>query len=281
MWFCCSVNFMFNSVEPLIASNESRALQEVVDQAVRRCLSCASGVVPSGRTDRGVHAKEMLAFCNVKAKDFNDKQVEEVVRQLPLALNACLPRDVRCRAAWWTSDLSFCPRGLARKTYVFYLSQLLDTKDTVDTVECQEALKALQLGSWLQETPLEISLKAMGSQAALLVGRHDFLLLSSAREAQDTVRELLDLQVDEPSHVSLDLLGHCFEGGAVVLKEDCPRCQQRCQQPKRPGRPLVRLLRVRATATGFLKHMVRRIVGLLLEAQVKMRDFYLRLYEFR
>lgn len=269
---------MFNSVEPLIASNKSHALQEVVDQAVRRCLSCASGVVPSGRTDRGVHAKEMLAFCNVKAKDFNEEdKVEEVVRQLPAALNACLPRDVRCRAAWWTSDLSFCPRGLARKTYVFYLSQL--TVDTVDTVE-KEALRALQLGSWLQEETEEISLKAMGSQAALLVGRHDFLLLSSAREAQDTVRELLDLQVDEPSHVSLDLLGHCFEGGAVVLKEDCPRCQQRCQPPKRPGRPLVRLLRVRATATGFLKHMVRRIVGLLLEAKVK-RDFYLKLCDFR
>eukprot|EP00435_Cladocopium_sp_Y103_P040173 s2283_g10.t2 len=65
---------------------------------------------------------------------------ENVVERLPAAMNDVLPADVRCRRAFWTEDLQFYTRGVAVKTYTYYLAQGKGAELCSST---------LALGAWL------------------------------------------------------------------------------------------------------------------------------------
>jgi tRNA pseudouridine38-40 synthase len=83
--------------------------------------------------------------------------------------------------------------------------------------------------------PYELDLAAMQAAAAILVGAHDFrAFMAAGSDVRTTLREIMTLQVSELESFSL---------GTLVV----------------PGRYLC----FQCEGTGFLRHMVRNIVGTL------------------
>eukprot|EP00928_Gymnodinium_smaydae_P072097 TRINITY_DN55515_c0_g1_i1.p1 TRINITY_DN55515_c0_g1~~TRINITY_DN55515_c0_g1_i1.p1 ORF type:complete len:512 (-),score=85.91 TRINITY_DN55515_c0_g1_i1:104-1639(-) len=327
------------------SENSTMSVQDALDRALRLVFTGddgdklrqvlrapPSGLIPSGRTDRGVHARRMVATCNCHIADASeDGPLSAAVAGLSAQLNAKLPSDIRCRNVTWTSELNFNARTSARKTYTYYLAEAMDGQSKV----LHERLGELGEGVWLLETSPPLDLDAMRKAATALVGQHDFLSFCSvpppqrqrqlpprARRRLDhageshsdiamqdelngeeqeqelerdggmpaadakqasaggnigsTVRQIFSVDVlSSPmvTHIPFDLLGTCYHAGRAVGSAACPSCsggagggQGQGEAP--PGSPEdagVRLLAVRVTGDGFLKHMVRRIVGFLVE----------------
>ncbi|CAE7731681.1 truA, partial [Symbiodinium sp. CCMP2456] len=104
----------------------------------------------------------------------------------------------------------------------------------------------------------------MKAAAAQLVGRHDFCALSSSSGGEgSTTRQLIALDVGLLEQAEFGLLGASFDGGRVLIK-DCQSCSSTAgaEEVRTPG---LLLTRFRVQGRGFLKHMVRRIVGFLLQ----------------
>lgn len=254
---------------------DPKSVQEVVDAALRRSFAasetlkslfrgCPSGLVPSGRTDRGVHAHHLVAHCNCQATvDPDDSRLEEVALSLPAELNSQLPNDVRCRGVSWTADMSFCARGGSTKTYAYYIVQ--------SKGHTQDSVEALAKAAWvLDNQTSELDLKSMKIAATHLVGFHDFLGFSSAPltgNPATTEREIIQLEVhSQVEHSNFGLLKTCFANGKAVRCDTCPWCcKQGTQQEQSAEIFASQLLIIRVRGRGFLKHMVRRIVGFLVE----------------
>ena len=69
-------------------------VQNQVEAALARLFASAPRVQGSSRTDAGVHAFGMIAHFEVPRAEFRMP-----VRHLALAINACLPEDIRVRSA--------------------------------------------------------------------------------------------------------------------------------------------------------------------------------------
>jgi len=69
-------------------------VQNRVEAALARLFASAPRVESSSRTDSGVHAWGMVAHCEVPLGEFNLPP-----GKLVLALNGCLPDDIRVRSA--------------------------------------------------------------------------------------------------------------------------------------------------------------------------------------
>jgi len=261
------------------ASGRGLSVQEVVDSAVRRayatitafqemCKAPPSGCVASGRTDRGVHAQQLLAYCNVQARGLateGSADLEAIVPTLINCLNQALPPDVRCSRAFWKSDVTWFARGKAAKTYVYYLGEACGG-DAALFSRLSEAVVV----RW---APSTLAIDRMSAAASALVGDHDFGAFASlAPNAKDTKRALTCAEVSLVSHATFDLLGMCFVAGrgAVQVKE-CPCCSPRhagghdATAPPDDIAAQARLIAIRVTGKGFMKHMVRRIVGFLVD----------------
>lgn len=93
------------------------------------------------------------------------------------------------------------------------------------------------LKRYVWKVPQRLSLPAMRKAGRLLLGRHDFTAFrASGSSAKSSVREIKALTVREVR--SMDFLGAAIRG---------------------------RFIRVTVEGTGFLRHMVRNIVGTLVE----------------
>ncbi|MCA1584017.1 MAG: tRNA pseudouridine(38-40) synthase TruA [Acidobacteria bacterium] len=155
----------------------------------------------------------------------SSRPLDEVQR----ALNATLPPDVRVLAVV-DAPLQFdARRDARRKTYRYAIWH-------------GRSLPPLARGlAWHVSAPLDVD--AMRTAAAHLVGRHDFAAFQSAGgSVSTTIRELLSSSWAEVSAAAdpLSMLAHLSDDGS-------------------------RLLRYDVTGTGFLRHMVRAIVGTVVD----------------
>ncbi|MBP7830874.1 MAG: tRNA pseudouridine(38-40) synthase TruA [Kiritimatiellae bacterium] len=144
-----------------------RALKELTGETVR--------IHSSGRTDRGVHAREQVAHFDL------EKPV--VLRKLLLGFNALLGEDIRVFSIRKTAPDFHARYDAAGKEYRYFI------------------WNGPVLPPWLRRyraqvrPPLDV--RAMARAAALLVGRHDFAAFSANpnREIDGTVRHLRELKV--------------------------------------------------------------------------------------
>lgn len=202
-------------------------VQEMIEAAARKVLKRKKVLIHgSGRTDSGVHARAQVAHLRAT--------VDLPAAVLIKAINAHLPDDIRLLR------LEDCPAEFhaqldaSAKTYRYFLLNTNTGKDPVHW-------PFLRPYTWFISYRLDY--EKMRAALARLVGEHDFRSFQNrGTPLPDTVREILEARLIEHSG------------------------DPRETPPWMPGPEFeARLLELRIRGTGFLKQMVRTIVGTVVE----------------
>lgn len=202
-------------------------VQEMIEQAARKVLKRAKvSLHASGRTDAGVHARAQVA--HLKAP------VDLPASTLIKAINAHLPGDIRLLRLDECHPDFHAQLDVKAKTYRYFILNTHTGKDPVHW-------PFLRPYTWFVSYPLDY--EKMRRALSHLEGRHDFRSFQNrGTPVPDTIREILEAKLVEhsgdPSHTPPWMPGPDFEA---------------------------RLLEVRIRGTGFLKQMVRTIVGTVVE----------------
>lgn len=201
------------------------SIQGLLEDALRVLDGRDVAVAGAGRTDAGVHALGQVAGFTLARAIAPET--------LARALNAHLPPAVRVLSAE-TAAPDFHPRfGARAKTYRYQLWN-------------GEVLSPFERGrAW--HVPGALDVEAMRAAARRLVGRHDFAAFQgTGSEVATTEREIFESQM---------IAG--LTPGATAAQSGAPRTPH--------DAPRTSLLLYEVTGSGFLRHMVRNIVGSLVE----------------
>lgn len=205
---------------------EGDSVQGLLEAVIARLEGTAVTVHGAGRTDAGVHALGQVASVELTCALSPD-----VLRR---ALNAALPADVRVIDVC-DVEPGFHARFSARgKTYRY----LLRNGPFVSPFEHR----------YVWHVPESLNLEAMQLAARSLVGTHDCAVFQSAGSTPTTtVRTIVRSEMSVTTGVAG--LGPAWASGEVQ-DEDADAA---------------RLLVYDVTGTGFLRHMVRAMVGTLVD----------------
>ena len=203
--------------------------RRVLEQSLRALDERDVTVHGAGRTDAGVHALGQVAAFTLN----RSLPAAAVVR----AINARLPAAIRVLSAEEVSA-DFQPRFAARdKTYRYRIWNA----DTISPFESRYA--------WHIAAGLDVA--AMQSAAALLVGGHDFAAFQAAGSPTATTqREIM---------TSVIAVAEQMSAAAATPIDGAHRV------PRDGAQPDGVLIVYDVTGNGFLRHMVRTIVGTLVE----------------
>jgi tRNA pseudouridine38-40 synthase len=209
---------------------DGESIQGLLEEALARFEGAPVTVHGAGRTDAGVHALGQVASASVTFTH----PTETILR----ALNAQLPEDIRVLEIADAAPDFHARFSALSKSYRYQIRA---------GAVCDPFTRAFV---WQLPEPLDIG--AMTDAAAVLVGTHDFAAFQSAgTEVASTVRTILRSELRGP------------EGSAPLLPfESAPL------RPFKSGADLSgprQMFVYEVTADGFLRHMVRAIVGTLVE----------------
>ncbi|MGH9383277.1 MAG: tRNA pseudouridine(38-40) synthase TruA [Vicinamibacterales bacterium] len=201
------------------------SVQEVLEDELAAILGARALIVGAGRTDSGVHAAGQIASVEID----HPIACPDLVR----ALNAKLPGDIRVRHADDTFAGFDARHDAVTKTYRYGIWNGAAPSPFLRHVV------------WHVVQPLDVS--AMASAASSLVGRHDFAAFrATGGDAKTTTRRLLQSDLREVGLSGDESIG------IPALATNPPGFE-------------ARLLRYEVRGTGFLRHMVRAIVGTLVD----------------
>lgn len=202
-------------------------VQEMIEAAARKVLKRKRVLIHgSGRTDSGVHARAQVAHLRAP--------VDLPASTLIKAINAHLPDDIRLLRLEDCAPDFHAQLDVKTKTYRYFI---LNTRTGKDPVHWP----FLRPYTWFVSYQLDY--EKMRAALAAMVGTHDFASFQNkGTPVPDTVREIL----------SAELIEHSGD--------------PRDNPPWMPGPEFeARLIEVRVRGTGFLKQMVRTIVGTIVE----------------
>ncbi len=134
------------------------SVQQTVEEALTTLLGAKTAIVGAGRTDTGVHAKQMYAHFDAELS-FND------VESLTFRLNRFLPEDISIRAIHKVSAAAHARFDATSRSYCY---RLVQSKDPFS--------KNLEYNF---STPLDIT--AMNAAAALLLDHKNFKCFSRSK----------------------------------------------------------------------------------------------------
>lgn len=214
-----------------------RTVQGTLAEALERLTG--ERVLPqgSGRTDAGVHALAQVVSVRLEAP--------VPAANLQRALNRILPAGIRVLAAEEVAH-SFHARHSARsKTYEYRIFERRIRPAPGEPAVERICSPFLAPYAWDCRWPL--SLSAMGEAAALLLGTHDFTSMA----ASDPDRSQRDPDEDAGSHRPTKI-----NPVKTITRAEWARERVSAGEA---------LLVFRIAGSGFLHHMVRNIVGTLVE----------------
>ena len=209
-------------------------IQGTLAAAIHRAIG--ERVLPqgSGRTDTGVHALGQVASFSLKAPIPPDR--------LQLALNRCLPPSIRVLSAELVRPEFHARHSAIRKTYEYRIFPLRRTAEAQPENICPPTL-----APFVWPCPWPSSLDALNRSATHILGAHDFTSFAASDPELATRTEPLSLIVTEPT---ITLTAEKAAARTPV------RTVTESRWDLRDG-----LFVYRVTATGFLHHMVRNLVG--------------------
>lgn len=185
--------------------NAKTTIQDKLDETLSKYLDQNIKVIGAGRTDKGVHAKGMVANFHVTT--------EIDPRVLKKDMNHYLPADIYVKDAVQVDDRFHARFGASSKIYTYRLGKTYEgAKHVFERPYTTE-----------QEAPLNVKLMKKACQS--FIGKHDFKGFSSDKTKKSTIREIFGIEIVE-SESEIDFI---FEGN------------------------------------GFLYHMIRIMVGTLIE----------------
>ena len=201
------------------------SVQQVIEDEIALIVGAANPLLAAGRTDAGVHAAGQVAAINLD----HPIACEDLLR----ALNARLKTgDIRVRSveempAGWSA------RAAAKsKTYRYAI--------------WNGAPPSPFLRHVVWHVPHQLDIARMQRATTALIGEHDFIAFQGrGAEVVTTTRRMLAAELIETNMHSDLPLALSPLGGAADAEG--------------------RLLRFEITGTGFLRHMVRTIVGTLVD----------------
>ena len=207
------------------------AVQEVLEEALARLLGSPVRAVGASRTDAGVHARGQAVHLEPPAAVENWP-----LRGLVHGTNHLLPDDVRVLAADRMAAGFHARRAARGKEYCYRLGRAA-------------VLSPLD-APYVLQVPARIDAAAMSAAAAAFVGRHDFSAFALAGGSHtQPFRTIASAALEEVSEVSeISEIGEISASGASGGE-----------------------LRFRVVGDGFLRGMVRALVGTLLEVGLGRR----------
>lgn len=204
----------------------AQSIQATIEDEIDAIVGAHNPLNAAGRTDAGVHAAAQVASITID----HDIAPDDLLR----ALNARLKGgDIRIRAIEETFA-GFDARNYAKqKTYRYAIWNGPTPSPFLRHV--------------VWHVPYTLNLEHMAAAGQALIGEHDFVSFQGrGTDVQTTVRTILAAELVETNlHTDLPL--------AVSPMDPLA--------PHQDGR----LLRFEITGTGFLRHMVRIIVGTLVD----------------
>jgi tRNA pseudouridine38-40 synthase len=200
-------------------------------------------VAGAGRTDAGVHALAQVASFTL------NRSIEPAT--LVRAMNARLPPAVRVMAAEESPE-SFHARFAAR------------TKSYRYDIWNAEVMPPFRRNfAWHLVGPLDV--EAMARAAEFVRGEHDFAVFQmGASDASTTVRRIFRSEIEcEPQDANCGIDDLQFAARNPQSSIHIPQSTVRA--------PHSTLIAYQVTGDGFLRHMVRAIVGSLIEVGRRRR----------
>lgn len=126
------------------------SVQETINKSLSILLKTNIDIVGAGRTDTGVHAKQMFAHF--------DSEVELKENQLIQKLNSFLPNDIAINGLIKVADDAHARFDATKRTYQYYIHTVKDVFE--------------KEGSYFFQTPLDI--KKMNAACKILFKHNDF-----------------------------------------------------------------------------------------------------------
>ena len=243
---------------------EGTSVFEAVHAALQ-AIGIPGGPVASGRTDKGTNAMSNWLTITVRRQPAmpgpeRDAELDTLCR----TMNENLPADVRCLRIVDAPLTAHAITGSDAKTYSYFVMDGC-------IGECSSAWHD---GCWVLADTLDV--QAMRAALPGLVGFKDFRQLCAIQDPRrDTRRTIHHATISSLTHHAFPLLG-CFEQTCPYMpipKDACTHCCPAHGQLAihaadvdwlvAAGELRPRLLQMQFAGDGFLKHQVRRIVGLL------------------
>lgn len=208
-------------------------IQQVVEEEIAAIVGTPCPVMAAGRTDAGVHAAAQVASVRI------DHPV--TCADLLRALNARIKAgDIRIRAVEEAPEGFSARADATSKTYRYAIWNGAHPNPFIRHVV------------WHVPQALDVSRMQRATEA--LIGEHDFVAFQGrGSDVLTTTRrmlaaELVDVNGGDDTPTAL----------SPLIGSPVPDVDAACE-------PAARLLRFEITGTGFLRHMVRTIVGTLVD----------------
>ena len=143
-------------------------VQEVLENAMSKLLNSPISVMGAGRTDTGVHAKEMYAHFDVE-------HLTEIP-ELLFRLNSYLPNDIAVQRIFEVKDDAHARFNATARTYEYHISK---TKDPF----------IMDMAHFIWK---DLDLAKMNTAAEFLIGKKDFECFSKSNT--DVFTNICDLR---------------------------------------------------------------------------------------
>jgi len=221
-------------------------IQGTLSDAIHRAIG--ERVLPqgSGRTDTGVHALGQIASFTLQAPI--------PAERLQLALNRCLPPSIRILSAQLISPAFHARHSAIGKTYEYRIYPLRQNSEMLPDKICPPTL-----APFVWPCPWPLSLELLNRAAGHVLGTHDFTTFAASDPDLVSRAEPLNLIPTEP------ILALAAEKAAVARTSI--RTITHSHWLLRDG-----LFLYQVTATGFLHHMVRNLVGTFVQCGASRLD---------
>ena len=220
-------------------------VQACVETAIERVTGAPAHLWGSGRTDAGVHALSQVA----NFKTACPIPCENLVK----ALNNLVPPTVRIKAAREVPASFHARYDVRSKTYRYRILQAPICSPFLWRFVCHH--------------PLPLNYAAMADGARLVEGEHDFTSFAAASSEEETVeeKEVRIQSVSRRTDVRMPEGGQAEKDKPTAGGWQSRGMVRKIFSSRLIRRPTTSMLLYEVRGTGFLHHMVRNIVGTLME----------------